>query len=180
MKFSRQEYWSGLPGGLPDPETEPECSASPALACRFLTPEPSGKPIYMFWSGVPFPTPGDCPSPEIRPTSLVSPALAGRFFTTRATWEAWSHIICLCIYTHTHTRSSLLIKVRPCFWMLSLGKGPSKGLLNRRDGMVDGWVPECGSGRYIGSCLNDPQHQIHSITLEHQISKHHFHLHIFN
>ena len=33
MEFSRQEYWSGLPcnpGGLPDPEIEPESPASPA------------------------------------------------------------------------------------------------------------------------------------------------------
>ena len=85
MKFSRQEYWSGLPGDLPNPGIEPECSASPALACRFFTLEPSGKPTYIFWSGVSFPTPGDCPSPEIKPASLVSPALAGRFFTARAT-----------------------------------------------------------------------------------------------
>ena len=35
MGFSRQEYWSGLPfsppGDLPDPGTEPESPASPAL-----------------------------------------------------------------------------------------------------------------------------------------------------
>ena len=85
MKFSRQEYWSGLPGDLPNPGIEPECSASPALACRFFTLEPSGKPTYMFWSGVSFPPPGYCPNPEIKPASLVSPALAGRFFTARAT-----------------------------------------------------------------------------------------------
>ena len=38
MRFSRQEYWSGLPfpppGHLPNPEIEP---ASPALASRFFT-----------------------------------------------------------------------------------------------------------------------------------------------
>jgi len=43
--FSRQEYWSGLPfpslEDLPDPGTEP---ASPALAGRFFTTEPPGKP----------------------------------------------------------------------------------------------------------------------------------------
>ena len=46
MGFSRQEYWSGLPvpspGDLPDPAIEPE---SPALASRFFTTEPPGKPI---------------------------------------------------------------------------------------------------------------------------------------
>ena len=44
--FSRQEYWSGLPssppGDLPDPEMEP---TSPALAGRFFTTEPPGKPL---------------------------------------------------------------------------------------------------------------------------------------
>ena len=45
MGFPRQEYWSGLPfpspGDLPDPGIEP---MSPALAGRFFTTEPSGKP----------------------------------------------------------------------------------------------------------------------------------------
>ena len=45
--LSRQEYWSGLPfppGDLPDPRMEPTSSASPALADRFFTTEPPGKP----------------------------------------------------------------------------------------------------------------------------------------
>ena len=45
MEFSRREYWSGLsfpsPGDLPNPGTEP---TSPALAGRFFTTEPPGKP----------------------------------------------------------------------------------------------------------------------------------------
>ena len=45
MGFSRQEYWSGLPfpslGNLPDPGIEP---VSPALAGRFFTTKPLGKP----------------------------------------------------------------------------------------------------------------------------------------
>ena len=55
MGFSRQEYWSGLPfpspGALPDPGTEPEF---PALAGRFFTTEPPGKPtdVYQFSSVV--------------------------------------------------------------------------------------------------------------------------------
>ena len=40
MRFSRQEYWSGLPcpppGDLPDPGTAPTCPASPALQVDFL------------------------------------------------------------------------------------------------------------------------------------------------
>ena len=45
MEFPRQEYWSGLPfpspGDLPDPGIEPP---SPALAGKFFTTEPPGKP----------------------------------------------------------------------------------------------------------------------------------------
>jgi len=41
MKFSRQEYWSGLPcpppGALPDAGIELESLLSPALAGRFFT-----------------------------------------------------------------------------------------------------------------------------------------------
>ena len=49
MRFSRQEYWSGLPfpspGDLPDPEIEP---GSSALESDALTSEPPGKPtIYL-------------------------------------------------------------------------------------------------------------------------------------
>ena len=62
LEFSRQEYWSGLPfpfpGDLPHLEIEP---MSPALAGRFFTTEPPGKPtagidslrirIYVIRSG---------------------------------------------------------------------------------------------------------------------------------
>ena len=45
MGFPRQEYWQGLPfpspGDLPDSGIEP---VSPALAVRFFTAEPPGKP----------------------------------------------------------------------------------------------------------------------------------------
>ena len=48
MEFSRQEYWSGLPfptpGDLPHPGIEPTPLASSALAGRFFTTEPPGKP----------------------------------------------------------------------------------------------------------------------------------------
>ena len=41
MRFSKQEYWSGLPfpspGDLPDPGFEPISPAPPALAGWFLT-----------------------------------------------------------------------------------------------------------------------------------------------
>ena len=48
MKFSRQEYWSGLPcpspGDLPDPGIEHVFPVSPELAGGFFTTEPPGKP----------------------------------------------------------------------------------------------------------------------------------------
>ena len=47
LGFPRQEYWSGLPflstEDLPDPWIEP---MSPALAGRFFTTEPPGKPKH--------------------------------------------------------------------------------------------------------------------------------------
>ena len=49
MGFSRQEYRRGLPfpppGNLPNPGSEPASPASSALAGRFITTEPPGKPF---------------------------------------------------------------------------------------------------------------------------------------
>ena len=49
MGFSGQEHWSGLPcpppGDLPSPGVEPASLVSSALAGRFFTPAPPGKPI---------------------------------------------------------------------------------------------------------------------------------------
>ena len=46
MKFSRQEYWSGLlfptPGNLPDPGIKPASPVSPVLAGGFLPLVPPG------------------------------------------------------------------------------------------------------------------------------------------
>ena len=48
MELSRHEYWSGwpspTPGDLPDPGIEPASLVSPALAGRFFTTAPLGKP----------------------------------------------------------------------------------------------------------------------------------------
>ena len=48
MKISRQEYWSGLsfssPGDHPDTGIEPRSLVSSALAGRFFTTAPPGKP----------------------------------------------------------------------------------------------------------------------------------------
>ena len=62
MGLSRQEYWNGLPfptsGDPPDPGIKPTSLVTPALAARFFTTEPPGKPLS-------FPSPlvnkkGDC------------------------------------------------------------------------------------------------------------------------
>ena len=49
MRFSRQEYWSGLPfpspGDLPYPGIEPR---SPALWADALSSKPPGKPNYIY------------------------------------------------------------------------------------------------------------------------------------
>ena len=50
MKFSRQEYWSGLPfptpGDLPEPGIEPMFLESPALAGGFLTTSATWEVIH--------------------------------------------------------------------------------------------------------------------------------------
>ena len=52
MGFSRQENWSGLPiptpGDLPNPGIKPSSHVSPALAGRFFTTAPPGKPLSLF------------------------------------------------------------------------------------------------------------------------------------
>ena len=52
--ISRQQHWRGLPfpspGNLPDPGVEPE---SPALAGRFFTTEPPGKPPCVLHVSIP-------------------------------------------------------------------------------------------------------------------------------
>ena len=51
MEFSRQDCWSGspfpTPRGLPDPGLEPVFLKSPALAVRFFTTVPPGKPTEV-------------------------------------------------------------------------------------------------------------------------------------
>ena len=52
MRFSRQEYWSGLPfpspRDLPHSGIKPVSLMSPALAGGFFTTEPPGKPLHHF------------------------------------------------------------------------------------------------------------------------------------
>ena len=55
MGFPRQEYCSGLPfpspGDLPSRGIKPGSPVSPALASRFFTTEPPGKPILLHKTG---------------------------------------------------------------------------------------------------------------------------------
>ena len=51
MGLSRQEHWSGQPlppGDLPDSGIEPTSQVSPALAGRFFTTKPPGKPQFHY------------------------------------------------------------------------------------------------------------------------------------
>ena len=54
MRFSRQEYWSGLPfpspGDLPDPGMETMSLAAPALSGEFFTTKPPRK-FFMYPKG---------------------------------------------------------------------------------------------------------------------------------
>ena len=51
MKFSRQEYWSGLPfsalGDILVPGIKPTSLVSSALAGGFFTMKPAGEPLYI-------------------------------------------------------------------------------------------------------------------------------------
>ena len=53
MAFSRQEYWIGLPyptpGNLPKPGMEAATLASSALAGKFFTTVPPGKPLSLLF-----------------------------------------------------------------------------------------------------------------------------------
>ena len=56
-RFSRQEYWSGLPRplpeDLPDPGIEPESFVPPALQLDSLPTEPLRKPLSERWGSQP-------------------------------------------------------------------------------------------------------------------------------
>ena len=52
MGFPRQKHWSGFPfpspWDLPDPGIEPTSLTSHALAGRFFTTMPPGKPLLLY------------------------------------------------------------------------------------------------------------------------------------
>ena len=91
MRFSRQEYWSGLP--FPLPGDLPDSGIKPMSFFFFL--------LFLPWflSHDPLHLPAIESAVEgqkdllgshhwDKPMSFKSPALAGGFFTTSATWEA--------------------------------------------------------------------------------------------
>ena len=100
MGFFKQEYWSGLPfpspEELPDPETEPMSAACPALASRFFTMEPPGKPvIYIFMHIHVYVCINTCMHLFVH--------LCVHIYTHREKYKyIYMHIHrCICIYAHT-------------------------------------------------------------------------------
>ena len=107
MRFSRQEYWSGMP--LPSPTFAHFLSIDTltfqeflktidahVLSCVWLfsslnaahqVPLSMGFSRQEYWSELPFPPPGDLPDTEIEPVSPASPAFASGFFHHWASWE---------------------------------------------------------------------------------------------
>ena len=93
MKFSRQEYWSGLPfpspGDLPHPGIEPR---SPTLQADALLSEPPGNFYGPHWLYSPWNSPGQNTGMGISFLQGIFPTevscIAGRFFTSWATREA--------------------------------------------------------------------------------------------
>ena len=77
MGFFRHEYWSGLPfpppGDLPNPGIKPTSPVSPALAGRFFTTEPWGKPLA--WPSKPLAP--ESLLPAAHPQQAVESALLG-------------------------------------------------------------------------------------------------------
>ena len=76
MKFSRLEYWSGLP--FPSPEDLPNSGIKPRfpLSLALQADSLATKPLsnFQYWSGLPFPSPEDLPNPGIKPWSPTSQA----------------------------------------------------------------------------------------------------------
>ena len=77
MELPRQDYWSGVPfptpGDLPDPGVEPKSLSFPALAGRFFTTEPPGKPSKYTYAAAAAKSPQSCATPStIAPQAPVS------------------------------------------------------------------------------------------------------------
>ena len=104
MKFSRQEYWSGLPlptpGDAPDPGKEPPSLASPALIGRFFTTSTT-------WGAL---TPAECHSKAgvVFTAMLVNTADSG----------VWVAHVAGCVLTWKHLSHSLSRCVSKCFFFL--------------------------------------------------------------
>ena len=73
MRFSRQEYWSGLlcpsPGDLPSPQIESTCLTFPVLAGRYFST--SSTIVNTYYSNVQFPAKYHKAGKEIRKYSTL-------------------------------------------------------------------------------------------------------------
>ena len=122
MKFSRQEYWSGLspsPGHLPNTEIEPGLQN-----CRQILHHLSHQESPKYWSGLPWLPPGIFPT-RGSDLSLISSALAGGCYATNATWEA---TLLLGKLRHSHIINCLLSEFRG----INSGTGYFKSAMERK------------------------------------------------
>ena len=98
MRFSRQEYWSGLPfpspGDLPDPGIEP---ASPASQVDSLLTEPLGKTLWSTFQ-------------------LVCMYVCVCAYTQETLMYMYMHMhVYIYIYTHTLISGLILMFLHPTF-----------------------------------------------------------------
>ena len=88
--FPRQEHWSRfpfpLPGDLPNPGAEPVTPASPALAGRFFTTEPPGKPSCSYIDSI---SPSGVNFIAVESGLLCPPNLPGQKVAAGRLGEGW-------------------------------------------------------------------------------------------
>ena len=110
VEFPRQEYWTMLlfpsPGDLPDPEIKPMSLASPALAGRFFTTAPPGRPFWLIEKVFTIMERGKAPffhGKNLRYTEVGANIMNSWFYNIYA--QIWKYLymsICVNTYTHTH------------------------------------------------------------------------------
>ena len=130
--FPNQDYWSGLPfpppGDLPDPGLEPVSPVSPALADRFFTTGPPGKPPESYawqvvWVGLHFSSCNPHAQRELC-SGHVSPGRSCPALT--AAWRVPAHLV-RCAYwisptgifpfrIHRHTSEPLQLLILNCYF----------------------------------------------------------------
>ena len=146
MRFSRQEYWSGLPfpspGNLPDPGIEPTSLASLACAGRLFTAESPGKlPIGNITS-------------QTQSTFTYYPFLSWRWKRRQRPAYAGLH--------EQHVEQTLPV-ARPDSWAFTISGQNPPALLTLSQGFP-GWPEPAltrevwpdGSARELGQCIPLP------------------------